>query len=90
MNSVTCFNSKNKQIFVHTNVKTVEKPERSYCNERNSDNFENKNYFKVRNDSDGVDELRNDIESQKENDSDEYNDKSEHHENDDYIPGRLR
>ena len=70
VNDVTGFNRKNKQSFVYTNGKTVEQPERSCCNERNSDNFENKNYLKVR------------------NDSDEYSDESEYHENDDdYIPG---
>ena len=84
----TGFNTKNKQIFLDTNVKTVEKPERSCCNERNSDNFKNKKYLKVRNDSDEVDEWRKNIESKEENDSNEYSGKLKHHESDeDYIPG---
>ena len=81
--------TKHEQSFVYTNAKIVEKPQRSCCNERNSDNFENKNYLKVRNDSDEVVESRTNIEFQEENDSDEYSDESEHHkDDDDYIPGR--
>ena len=54
----------------------------------NSNHFENENYLKVRNDSDQVDESKKNIEYEEKNDSDEYSDKSEHHENDDdYIPG---
>ena len=86
MNGVTGFNRKNKQSFFYTNVKTVEKPKRCCCNERNSDNFEND--LKVRIDCNKVDKSRKNIEFE-ENDSDEYSDESEHHENDDdYIPVR--
>ena len=61
------------------------KSERSSCNERNSDNFENKNYLKVRNDSDETEDTRKNIGSGKNNNIDE----SKHHESDDdYIPGR--
>ena len=62
MNDVTLFNRKNKQSYVYINVKTVEKPERSWCNKRNYNNFENKNHPKVRNDSDEADESRKNIE----------------------------
>ena len=51
-------------------------------------------YLKVRNDSstsNEVDESRKNIESEEENVSGEYIDKSEHHENDeDYVPGRSK
>ena len=79
MNNVTGLNRKNKQRFVYTNVKTVQKPERSCCNKRN---FENECCHKVRNDYDEVDESRKIIESE-ENYFDEYSNESEHHENDD-------
>ena len=86
MDDVTSFNRKNKQSFVYRKVKTVEKPERSCYNVRNFDNFENKKHLKVRNDSDEVGKSRKNIESEEENNSDEYSDKSENHENDDdYI-----
>ena len=42
-----------------------------------------------KNDSDEVDELRKNIESEKENDSDEYSDESEHDENRRPITGVL-
>ena len=87
MNDVTDFNRKKELSFFYTNVKTVEKLERSCCNKILSDNFENKNYREVTNHSDEVDESRQNIESEGENASDEYSDEPESHENDDdYIP----